>query len=245
MTLHLLKLIALCDGSTVHTKQGADATRIQIVRAKAVGVSGVASRIGASRPLDSSVVGTVDTPPSGSLDAMRAADVIKAARGRHLQGDAADAETTPTSETPRSDPLQLHEYPASGTDRGLAPGSSGPSPGIAPPPREPSRGRGRGGMMSVTPRTEGLGVRWTSETVDGRGLVPTNLFGQDDSCVLAQFRGFVRQVPDSKVEERCKSLLLALREAQGTEYALWVNPLGLFMRVRVMAIVDARSESPV
>jgi hypothetical protein len=36
-------------------------------------------------------------------------------------------------------------------------------------------------MMSVTQRTEGLGVRWTSETVDGRGLVPTNLFGQDES----------------------------------------------------------------
>ena len=99
-------------------------------------------------------------------------------------------------------------------------------------------------MTSVTPRTEGLGVRWTSDTVAGHGLVPTNLFGPDDSCVLAQFRGFVRQVPDSKVEERCKSLLLALRKAQGTEYALWVNPLGLFMRVRVMAIVDARSESP-
>ena len=100
-------------------------------------------------------------------------------------------------------------------------------------------------MTGVTPRTEGLGVRWTSETVDERGLVPTNLFSQDDKCgVLAQFRGFVRQVPDSKVEERCKSLLLALRESQGTGYALWVNPRGLFMRVRVMAIVDARSESP-
>ena len=135
---------------------------------------------------------------------MRAAVVIKAARGRDLQGDAADAEATPPSlapprtidETPRSDPLQLHEYASSGTDRGLAPSSSGPSPGIAP-----SRGRGRGGM-SVTPRTEGLGVRWTSGTVDGRGLVPTNLFGQDESCVLAQFRAFVRQVPESDVGKR-------------------------------------------
>ena len=174
---------------------GAAATRAHIDRAEAVGVSGVASRTGASRPLDSSLVGTVVTPPSGYLDAMRAADVIKAARGSHLQGDAADAEATPPSlatprtidETPRSDPLQLHEYAtsgtdrdaapsSSGTDRGLAPSSGGPSPGLAP-----RRGRGRGGMMSVTPRTEGLGVRWTSETVDGRGLVPTNLFGQDES----------------------------------------------------------------
>ena len=229
---------------------GAEATRVLTDRAEAVGVSGMASRIDASRPLDSSVVGTVDTPPSGSLNAMRAAD--EAARGRDLQGDDAEAEAAPLflapprpiDETPRSDPLQLHEY-ASGTDRGLAPSSSGPSPGIASTPRAPGRGRGRGGMTSVTPRTEGLGVRWTSETVDERGLVPTNLFRQDDKCgVLAQFRGFVRQVPDSKVEERCKSLLLALREAQGTAYALWVNPIGLFMRVRIMAIVDARSESP-
>ena len=60
--------------------------------------------------------------------------------------------------------------------------------------------------MSVTPRTEGLGVRWTSGTVDGRGLVPTNLFGQDESCVLAQFRAFVRQVPESDVGKRCTSL---------------------------------------
>ena len=184
---------------------GAEDTGAHIDRAEAVGVSGVASRTGASLPLDSSVVGTVDTPPSGYLDAMRAADVIKAARGRHLQGDAADAETTPPSlatprpidETPRSDPLRLHEYAASVTDRVLAPSSGGPSPGLAP-----RRGRGRGGMLSVTPRTAGLGIRWTSETVDGRGLVPTNLFGQDDSCVLAQFRAFVRQVPESDVGKR-------------------------------------------
>ena len=54
---------------------GAEATRVLTDRAEAVGVSGMASRIDASRPLDSSVVGTVDTPPSGSLDQMRAADV--------------------------------------------------------------------------------------------------------------------------------------------------------------------------
>jgi len=236
----------------------AEAMRVPIDRAEAVGISGVASGTGARLPMDGSVVGNVVTPPSappsGYLNAMRAADVIKAARGRDLQGDDAEAEAAPLflapprpiDETPRSDPLQLHEY-ASGTDRGLAPSSRGPSPGIAstPTPRVQSRGRGRGGMTSVTPRTEGLGVRWTSETVDERGLVPTNLFRQEDKCgVLAQFRGFVRQVPDSKVEERCKSLLLALREAQGTAYALWVNPIGLFMRVRIMAIVDARSESP-
>jgi hypothetical protein len=62
--------------------------------------------------------------------------------------------------------------------------------------------------------------------------------------VLAQFRDFVRQVSDSHVEHRCKSLLSAFRESQGTRYALWVNPRGLFMRVQVIAIVEARSESP-
>ena len=71
---------------------GDEATRVQIDRAEAVGVSGVASRTDASLPLDSSVVGAVVTPSSGYLDAMRAAGVIKAARGRDLQGDAADAQ---------------------------------------------------------------------------------------------------------------------------------------------------------
>jgi hypothetical protein len=223
---------------------GAEAQRAHIDCAEAVSVSGVASRTGVSRPLDSSVVGTVGTPPSGYLDAIRAADVIKAPRGRHLQGDAADAGATPPSpasprpidERPHSDPLQLHEYAAaSGTDRGLAPSSGGPSPGLAP-----RHGRGRGGMMSVPPRTEGLGVRWTSETVDGRGLVPTNLFGQDESCVLAQFRAFVRQVPESDVGKRCASLVQKRSEFQ-VPYALWVNPQGLFMRVQVKSIVEALS----
>ena len=181
----------------------AEAMRVPIDRAEAVGISGVgegrpsawsappASGTGARLPMDGSVVGNVVTPPSappsGYLNAMRAADVIKAARGRDLQGDDAEAEAAPLflapprpiDETPRSDPLQLHEY-ASGTDRGLAPSSRGPSPGIASTPQVPSRGRGRGGMTSVTPRTDGLGVRWTSETVDQRGLVPTNLFRQED-----------------------------------------------------------------
>ena len=141
---------------------GADATRIQIDRAEAVGISGMASGTGARLPMDGSVVGNVVTtppsaPPSGYLNAMCAADIIKAARGRDLQGDDAEAEAAPLflapprpidetprsiDETPRSDPLQLHEY-ASGTDRGLAPSSSGPSPGIASTPRAPGRGSAR------------------------------------------------------------------------------------------------------
>ena len=101
-------------------------------------------------------------------------------------------------------------------------------------------------MMSVTPRTEGLGVRWTSGTVDGRGLVPTNLFGQDERCVLAQFRAFVRQVPESDVGKRCASLVDVFRASQKRSefkvtYALWVNPQGLFMRVQVKSIVDSLS----
>ena len=172
---------------------GAQASRAKIDRSvsEAFGGSGVASRADASRPLDSSVVGTDAAPSSGYLDAMRAAGVMKAARGRDIRGDApdgdirgdaTDAEAPPhppapnrtIDETPRSDPLQLHEYAVSGHSRGLAPSSGGPSQGIAP-----SRGRGRGGMNSLSPRTEGLNVRWTSGTAEGRGLVPTNLFGQD------------------------------------------------------------------
>jgi hypothetical protein len=228
---------------------GAQAARVQIDSSEALGVSGVASRADARRPLDSSVVGTCATPSSGYLDAMRVAGVIKAARRRDIRGDAPDgairddaaaAEATPLSlappstidETPHSDPLQLHEYAVSGQGRGLAPSSRGPSQSIAP-----SRGRGRGGM-SVSPRTEGLCVRWPSGTVEGRGLVPTNLFGQDESCVLAQFRAFVRQVPDSEVGKRCASLVAVFSASQKRSelkvpYELWVNPQGLFVRVQV------------
>jgi hypothetical protein len=74
--------------------------------------------------------------------------------------------------------------------------------------------------------------------------VPTNLFGQDERDVLAKFRLLVRQVPDSQVDQHCNSLLTAFRKSQGSQYALWVNPHGVFMRVQVKAIVDARSESP-
>ena len=62
--------------------------------------------------------------------------------------------------------------------------------------------------------------------------------------VLSQCRGFLWQVPESQIEQHCKSLLSALRESQNSRYALWVNPNGLFMRVKVICIVDARSESP-
>ena len=137
--------------------------------------------------------------------------------------------------TPRSDPLQLHEYAVSGQGRGLAPSSGGPSQGISP-------SRGRGGMNSVSPRTEGLSVRWPSGTAEGRGLVPTNLFGQDESCVLAQFRAFVRQVPDSEVGKRCASLVAVFRESQKrsesqkVSYALWVNPYGLFSNKNTISL---------
>jgi hypothetical protein len=76
---------------------------------EAFGVSGVASRADAIRPLDSSVVGTDATPSSGYLDAMRAAGVMKAALGRDIRGDApdgdirgdvTDAEATPPPPAP-------------------------------------------------------------------------------------------------------------------------------------------------
>jgi hypothetical protein len=235
----------------------------------------------ALQPLDSSVLGSGGgrisadaTPDSDYQQLMRAADVMKAARGHEVQGGATtppppaapdgDAVQTDTTVTLNSDPL--HAYGVlRGTGTGMEQGRGGFGRGrggfVAGGVRLPARpsahahspsaaGRGRFGgnspAMSVgdLPNTRGLQVQWPASTADGHGLVPTNLFGRDESDVLAQFRDFVRQVPDSKVEERCKSLLLALRESQGTGYALWVNPRGLFMRVRVMAIVDARSESP-
>jgi hypothetical protein len=97
-------------------------------------------------------------------------------------------------------------------------------------------------MNSVSPRTEGLSVRWPSGTAEGRGLVPTNLFGQDESCVLAQFRAFVRQVPDSEVGKRCASLVAVFRESQKrsesqkVSYALWVNPYGLFSNKNTISL---------
>ena len=212
------------------------------------------------------------TPDSDYQQLTRAADAMKAARGHEVQGGAttppppatSDGDAVQTDTPVNSDPL--HAYGVlRGTGTGMEQGRCGlgrgrggfvaggvrlPARPSAHAPSPSAAGRGRFGgnppAMSVgdLPNTQGLQVQWPARTADGHGLVPTNLFGRDESDVLAQFRDFVRQVPDSKVEERCKSLLLALRESQGTGYALWVNPRGLFMRVRVMAIVDARSESP-
>jgi len=64
--------------------------------------------------------------------------------------------------------------------------------------------------------------------------------------VLAQFRAFVRQVPESDVGKRCAALVDVFRASQKRSefkvpYALWVNPQGLFMRVQVKSIVDTLS----
>ena len=64
--------------------------------------------------------------------------------------------------------------------------------------------------------------------------------------MLAQFRAFVRQVPESDVGKRCAALVDVFRASQKRSefkvpYALWVNPQGLFMRVQVKSIVDALS----
>jgi hypothetical protein len=198
-----------------------------------------------------------DTPGSDYQQLMRAADVMKAARGHEVQGGATtppppgtpdgNAVQTDTQVTLNSDPL--HAYGVMrGTGTGMEQGRGGFGRGrggsVAGGVRIPERpsahanspsaaGRGRFGgnspAMSVgdSPNTRGLQVQWPARTADGHGLVPTNLFGRDESDVLAQFRDFVRQVPDSQVEQRCKSLLLAFRESQGTRYALWVNPRGL------------------
>ena len=214
------------------------------------------------------------TPGSDYQQLLRAAGVLKAERGHDVQGGATtppppaapdeDAVQTDNPMTLNSDPLHAYRV-LRGTGTGMEQGRGGfgrgrggfvaggvrlPARPSAHAPSPSATGRGRFGGNSPArsvgdlPNTQGLQVQWPARTADGHGLVPTNLFGRDESDVLAQFRDFVRQVPDSKVEERCKSLLLALRESQGTGYALWVNPRGLFMRVRVMAIVDARSESP-
>jgi hypothetical protein len=255
-----------CDVSVVETR-GADTSllhhphALQPLDSSVLGSGGV--RISADAP-----------PGSDYQQLLRAAGVLKAERGHEVQGGATtppppaapdeDAVQTNNPMTLNSDPL--HAYGVlRGTGTGMEQGRGGfgrgrggfvaggvrlPARPSAHAPSPSAAGRGRFGgnspAMSVgdLPNTQGLQVQWPARTADGHGLVPTNLFGRDESDVLAQFRDFVRQVPDSKVEERCKSLLLALRESQGTGYALWVNPRGLFMRVRVMAIVDARSESP-
>ncbi len=176
---------------------GANATRSRVFDhsiSAAMGVSAVELRSADDTSASA-------TPYSGYQDVMRAADVMKATRGREVRGDATPhppAPDRPIDETPRSDPL--YEYAVSGHGRGMSPSPGGLSPGMAP-----SRGRGRGGMNSAPPNTGGLNVRWQSGTAEGRGLVPTNLFGQAESDVLAKFRVFVRQVPDSQVDQRCNS----------------------------------------
>jgi hypothetical protein len=63
--------------------------------------------------------------------------------------------------------------------------------------------------------------------------------------VLAQFHDFIRQVPETLVDQRCKKLLSSFCTSQrGSRYAMWVNSNRLFMRVKVVDIVDALSAYP-
>ncbi len=183
------------------------------------------------QPLDSSVLGSVGlripagaTPGSDYQQLMRAADVMKAARGHEVPGGATtppppaapdgDAVQTDTPVTLNSDPL--HAYGVlRGTGTGMEQGRCGFGRGrggsVAGGVRVPAHpsahanspsaaGRGRFGgnspAMSVgdSPNTRGLQVQWPARTEDGHGLVHTNLFGRAESDVLAQFRDFVRQV---------------------------------------------------
>ncbi len=162
------------------------------------------------------------TPGSDYQQLLRAADVMKAERRHEVQGGATtplppaapdgDAVQTDTPVTLNSDPL--HAYGVlRGTGTGMEQGRGGFGRGrggfVAGGVRLPARpsaharspsaaGRGRFGgnspAMSVCdlPNTRGLQVQWPASTADGHGLVPTNLFGRDESDVLAQFRDFVK-----------------------------------------------------
>jgi hypothetical protein len=203
------------------------------------------------RPLDSSVSGSDairtpvnTTPSSGYQELVRAAGVMNAARWCEMEGStlggaippmATDSHIGETS-TPNSDPLNAYAS-VSGTGRGMAQSRGG---------RDVfTHGRGGsvigGGMrfadtspiipFSASPSTRGFNVQWPSRTAEGRGLVPTNLFGQDESGAFAKFSVFIRQVPDWQVGQRCISLLAAFRASQKSSYSMWVNSQGVFLRV--------------
>ena len=150
------------------------------------------------------------------------------------------------------------------------------TPTISSVPPFPSRGRGRGGARSVhflarnplsnpgstvnqSAHTNGLGFQWPSRSTSG-GIMPTNLFGDDDDAhskmsrdldadrmrgAIEQFRDFIRQYPDDQADRRCRALLIAFSRSQGgSQLAMWVNSNNMFVRVKVMGIVDFLTASP-
>ena len=131
-----------------------------------------------------------------------------------------DVEETDTSLTLNFDPLHAYGVMRD-TGSGMEPGRGGYAGG---------RGGSAAGRVrfianstssmsgpDVSANTDGLQVHWSSRSASSCGIVPTNLFGGADassqpsadapnSCMPGEI-DFLRQVPDSQVEQHCRSLL--------------------------------------
>lgn len=128
---------------------------------------------------------------------------------------------------------------------------------------EPSDANGgRHDARSQSPAaTIGADVRWTANS-EAPAVLPSSLDGisgtnageeenggEDETDNLAeihgQFSNFIREAIDPLAERRCRALLGSFRKDQhGSEHALWINPDGIFQRVKVVGIADPLAGSP-